>query len=272
MRRLQALHYFSNGVPEILHYLPVQLFLHAVILRHVFLVDVLELVKLGIQHLYREEPRLVQIRGRILIDICAFYLLIRHYRKLTVITALKLDFRTRRYAIIRCSVEKLEIQLIPRKLADAGVVSASVRRNVRAVYAKRHVVLAVHGVLPAYDIAVLVSLAVSDLYVILRKFSHVVVFHAGKIRLRRTIYVDYASSLPVDIRLYAVGLNLNGISPLHVAVKPLIMKRTFQHPGLKIRRLRKHIRVALYLAIPNRIRCQLRQVYVFALLRDACVE
>ena len=113
MRRLQALHYFSNGVPEILHYLPVQLFLHAVILRHVFLVDVLELVKLSIQHLYRKELCLMQIRGRIFINICAFYLLIQHYWKLAVITTLKLNFRASRYAIICCSVEKLEIQLIP---------------------------------------------------------------------------------------------------------------------------------------------------------------
>ena len=113
MRRLQALHYFSNGVPEILHYLPVQLFLHAVVLRHVFLADVLELVKLGIQHLYREEPRLVQIRGRILVDIRAFYLLVRHYRKLAAVAALKLDFRACGYAVVRRSVEKLEIQLIP---------------------------------------------------------------------------------------------------------------------------------------------------------------
>ena len=272
MRWLQVLDYFAYGVPEILHYLPVQLFLHAVILRHVFLVDVLELVKLGIQHLYREEPRLVQIRGRILIDIFAFYLLIRHYRKLTVIAALKLDLRTRRYAIIRCSVEKLEIQLIPGKLAYAGVVPTSVRRNIRTVYAKRHIVPAVHGVLSAHDIAIFVSLTISDLYVILRKFSHVVVFHAGKIRLRRTIYVDNASGFPVNIRLYAIGLNLNGISARHVAVKPLLMERAFKHSGFQRRRLCKHIRIALYLAIPNRIRCQLRQVYVFALLRDACVE
>ena len=214
----------------------------------------------------------MQIRGRVLVDIRAFYLLIRHYRKLAVVAALKLDFRACRYAAVCRSVEKLEIQLIPGKLAYAGVVSASVRRNVRAVYAKRHVVLAVHGVLSAHDIAVLVSLAVSDLYVVLREFSHVVVFHSGEISLRKTLYVDYASGLPVDIRLYAVGLNLNGISPRHVAVKPLIMKRAFQHPGLQLRRLRKHIRVALYLAIPDRIRRQLRQIYVFALLRDFRVE
>ena len=113
MRRLQALDYFAYGVPEILHYLPVQLFLHTVILRQIFFVDVLELVKLGIQHLYREESRLMQIRGRVLIDIRAFYLLIRHYRKLAVVAALKLDFRACRYAAVRRSVEKLEIQLIP---------------------------------------------------------------------------------------------------------------------------------------------------------------
>lgn len=214
----------------------------------------------------------MQIRGRVLVDIRAFYLLIRHYRKLAVVAALKLDFRACGYAAVRRSVEKLKIQLIPGKLAYAGVVSASVCRNVRAVYAKRHVVLAVHGVLSAHDIAVFVSLAVSDLYVVLREFSHVVVFHSGEISLRKTLYVDYASGLPVDICLYAVGLNLNCISPLHVAVKPLIMKRAFQHPGLKMRRLRKHIRVALYLAIPDRIRRQLRQIYVFALLRDVRVE
>ena len=127
MRRLQALDYFAYGVPEILHYLPVQLFLYAVILRHVFFVDVLELVKLGIQHLYREEPRLMQIRGRVLVDIRAFYLLIWHYRKLAVVAALKLDFRACRYAAVCRSVEKLEIQLIPGKLAYTGIVSASVR-------------------------------------------------------------------------------------------------------------------------------------------------
>lgn len=55
----------------------------------------------------------MQIRGRILVDIRAFYLLIRHYRKLAVVTALKLDFRACRYTAIRRSVEKLEIQLIP---------------------------------------------------------------------------------------------------------------------------------------------------------------
>ena len=272
MRRLQALHYFSNSVPEILHYLPVQLFLHAVIRRHVFLVDVLELVKLGIQHLYREEPRLMQIRGRILVDIRAFYLLVRHYRKLAVVAALKLDFRTRRYAIIRCSVEKLEIQLIPRELAYTGVVSASVRRNVRTAYAKRHVVLAVHCVLPTHDIAVFVSLAIPDLYVILREFGHIVVFYTGQIRLRKTLYVDNASGFPVDICLYAIGFNLNGISARYVAVKPLLMKRAFQHPGFQLRRLCEHIRVTLYLAIPDRICRQLRQVYVFALFRDVRVE
>ena len=169
----------------------------------------------------------MQIRGCILIDICAFYLLIRHYWKLTVITTLKLNFRASRYAIICCSVEKLEIQLIPGKLTYTSVVSTSICRNIRTVYAKLHVVPAVHGVLPAYDIAIFVSLTISDLYVILRKFSHVVVFHAGEIRLRRTIYVDNTPGFPVNIRLYAIGLNLNGISPLYVAVKPLIMKRTF---------------------------------------------
>ena len=169
----------------------------------------------------------MQIRGRILIDICAFYLLIRHYWKLAVVAALKLDFRDCRYAAVCRSVEKLEIQLIPRKLAYAGVVSASVRRNISAVYAKRHVVLAVHGVLPAHDITVFVSLAISDLYVVLWEFSHVVVFHSGEIRLWRAIYIDNPSGFPVNIRLYAIGLNLNSISPLYVAVKPLIMKRTF---------------------------------------------
>ena len=113
MRRLQVLDYFAYGVPQILHYLPVQLYLHAVILRHVFFVDVLELVKLGIQHLYREEPRLMQIRRRVLVDIRAFYLLIRYYRKLAVVASLKLDFRACRYATVRRPVEKLEIQLIP---------------------------------------------------------------------------------------------------------------------------------------------------------------
>ena len=78
----------------------------------------------------------MQIRGRVLVDIRAFYLLIRHYRKLTVVAALKLDFRTRRYAIIRCSVETLEIQLIPGKLAYTGIVPTSVCRNIRTVYAK----------------------------------------------------------------------------------------------------------------------------------------
>jgi len=214
----------------------------------------------------------VQVRGRILVDIRAFYLLIRHYRKLAVVAALKLDFGACRYAAVRRSVEKLEIQLIPRELAYAGVVSASVRRNVRTAYAERHIVLAVHGVLPAHDIAVFVSLAVSDLYVVLREFGHVVVFHSGKIRLRKTLYVDDASGFPVDIRLYAIGLDLNGISTRHVAVKPLCMKRTFKHSRFQRRRLRKHIRVALYLAIPDRISRQLRQVYVFALLRNVRVE
>ena len=50
------------------------------------------------------------------------------------------------------------------------------------------------------------------------------------------------------------------------------MKRAFKHPRLKLRRLRKHIRVALYLAIPDRIRRQLRQIYVFALLSNVRVE
>lgn len=166
----------------------------------------------------------MQIRGCILVDIRAFYLLIRHYRKLAVVAALKLDFGACRYAAVRRSVEKLEIQLIPGKLAYTGVVSASVRRNVRTAYAERHIVLAVHGVLPAHDIAVFVSLAVSDLYVVLREFGHVVVFHSGKIRLRKPLYVDNASGFPVDIRLYAIGLDLNGISPRHAAVKPLCMK------------------------------------------------
>ena len=50
------------------------------------------------------------------------------------------------------------------------------------------------------------------------------------------------------------------------------MKRAFKHPRLQLRRLRKHIRIALYLTIPDRIRRQLRQIYVFALLRNVCVE
>ena len=50
------------------------------------------------------------------------------------------------------------------------------------------------------------------------------------------------------------------------------MKRAFKHPRLQLRRLRKHIRIALYLAIPDRIGRQLRQIYVFALLRDVRVE
>lgn len=214
----------------------------------------------------------MQVRGRILVDIRAFYLLVWYHRKLAVITALKLDFGTCRYTIVCRSVEKLEIQLIPRELAYADIVSTPVRRNVCTAYAKRHVVLAIHGVLPAHDIAVFVSLAVSDLYVVLREFCHVVVFHSGKIRLRKTLYIDDASGFPVNIRLYAVGPNLNGISPRHVAVKPLLMKRAFKHSGFQRSRLRKHIRVALYLAIPNRIGRQLRQVYVFALLRDVRVE
>ena len=126
--------------------------------------------------------------------------------------------------------------------------------------------------LPAHDITVFVSLAISDLYVVLREFSHIVVFHSCEIRLRKTLYVNDASSLPINIRLYAIGLNLNCISPLYIAVKPLIMKRAFKHPRLQLRRLRKHIRIALYLTIPDRIRRQLRQIYVFALLRNVCVE
>ena len=78
----------------------------------------------------------MQIRGRVLVDIRAFYLLVRHHRKLAVIATLKLDFRACRYTAVRRSVEKLEIQLIPRKLAYASVVSASIRRNISAVYAK----------------------------------------------------------------------------------------------------------------------------------------
>lgn len=272
MRRLQTLNYFAYSISEILHYLPVQLFLHTVIRRHVFLIDVLELVKLSIQHLYRKEPRLVQIRGRILVDIRAFYLLIRHYRKLTVVAALKLYFRTRQYAIIRYSIKKLEIQLIPGKLTYTSVISTSVCRNVRTAYAKRHVILAVHGVLPTHNITVFISLAVSDLYVVLREFGHIVVFHSGKIRLRKTLYIDDTSSFPVDIRLYAIGLNLNGISPRHITVKPLLMKRAFKHSRFQHRRLCKHIRVALYLAIPNRVRRQLWQIYIFALLRDVRVK
>ena len=214
----------------------------------------------------------MQIRGRILVDIRAFYLLVRHHRKLPIVGTIELNFRTSRYAAVRRSIEKLEIQLIPRELAYAGIVSASVRRNIRTAYAKRHVVLAVHRVLPAHDIAVFVSLAIPDLYVILREFSHVVVFYTGQIRLRKTLYVDDASCFPVNICLHAVRFNLNGISARHVAIKPLLMKRAFQHPGLQLRRLRKHIRIALYLAIPDRVGRQLRQIYVFALLRNVRVE
>ena len=173
----------------------------------------------------------MQVRGRILVDIRAFYLLVWHHWKLSIVGTIELNFRASRYAAVRRSVEKLEIQLVPRELTYAGVVSASVRRNVRTAYAERHIVLAVHGVLPAHDIAVFISLAISDLYVVLREFCHVVIFHSGKIRLRKALYVDDASSFPVDIRLHAVRLNLNSISPRHVAVKPLLMERAFQHSG-----------------------------------------
>lgn len=255
MRWLQILNYFPYGISDVVHYLPVQEFLYALFRQHILFVNAIKLVKFGVYHLNRKKPSFMQVGRRVLVDVHTLYFLIRHYGEPAVVIALQLYLRPRGHPAVRHVVKELKIQLIPGKLPYASVVAAPAHRNVNSVRAELHIVPAVHGVLAAHNIAVFVSLTIPYLNVVLRKLCYIIILYAGKICLRRAFDIYGAALFSINICLYAIRFDLNGIRSQRRAVKPLPIKRAFEHARLQLRGFREHIRVALYLATPDRVCC-----------------